>query len=146
MQTAGMARAAVGPLEISPASCDARRDDPHAPPPGYFFLPPPPALSTFVAIVAVLFAGLGSALSRLTVAVFVIVVGPLTITVTLICADSMPPLATSPRYHVTVPVCPAAGAVKCPRSAAAETNVEPLDNVSFTIALTAVSGPKLRTV
>lgn len=97
-------------------------------------------------IEAVLFAVFGSAVFDVTEAVLVIVVLPLTITVTMIWADSCPLFKMLPTYHVTVPVCPIAGAVKNPLFAFAETNVEPLESRSFTIAFIAVSGPKLRTV
>jgi hypothetical protein len=99
-----------------------------------------------VVIEAVLLAVFGSAVFKVTDAVLVIVVLPLTITVTTICADSCPLFKMSPTYHVTVPVCPIGGPVKTPLFALAETNVEPLESTSFTTAFIAVSGPKLRTV
>ena len=83
---------------------------------------------------------------EVTDAVLVIVVLPLTITVTTICADSCPLFKMSPTYQVTVPVCPVGGAVKWPRFAWALRNVVPLESTSFTTEFTAVSGPKLRTV
>ena len=97
-------------------------------------------------IEAELFAGFGSAVFEVTDAVLVIVVLPLTITVTTICAASCPLFKRSPTYHVTVPVCPIGGAVKLPLFALAETKVDPVASTSLTIPFNAVSGPKLRTV
>jgi len=66
---------------------------------------------------AVLLAVFGSLVSDLTLAVLVMVVSPLTITVTTICADSWPLFEMSPIYQATVPVWPIGGAVKWPRFA-----------------------------
>ena len=92
--------------------------------------------------VALLFAGFGSLASEFTDAVLVIVSLPLMVTVTWICAASWEALASSPSSQLTVPVWPTTGAVKLPLLALAPTNVVPLESVSSTTTLAALSGPK----
>ena len=70
--------------------------------------------SQVVVMDAELFAGFGSGVAELTVAVLVMVVLPLTRTVTLICAASSSADCIVAIAQVTVPVCPTGGFINVP--------------------------------
>ena len=103
--------------------------------------------STVVAAVAELFAGAGSAVTAVTVAVFVTVptvaVGE-TATTSVNCALPVPADAIE---HDTVPPAPTAGVEQDqPAGAASETNVVAGGSVSDSVTNDALEGPPLTTV
>src|SRR5712691_9824454 len=105
-----------------------------------------PPVTTLVVTVAAVFAGLGSLVSDVALAVFAIVPLAAAVTLTFSVIVAFEPLSMLPRLQLTVPALPNGGDVHVPALVLTPEKVVPAGRVSVTTTLVAVSDPALLAV